>query len=127
MIVGAFVFPFVILFYGWSAQLVLPWPVMLLSIILMGFMMMLTILPMMSYVVDAFTLYSASSLTAVLISRCLMGTFLPLMMAPLDASIGYGWGFTVLAAVYVVLAPIPLVIWKYGGKWRQWSKYTKGE
>ena len=125
MIVGAGLFPVVILFYGWTAQLTLPWPFMLLAVILLGFTLMLTILPMMSYVVDAFTLYSASSLTAVLISRCLMGTFLPLIMVPLDASIGYGLGFTVLAGVYAALAPITLLIWKYGGRWRQWSKYTK--
>jgi hypothetical protein len=127
MIIGAVIFPIVIVFYGWTAQLTLPWQFMLLAVNLMGFTLMLVILPMMSYVVDAFTLYSASSLTAVLISRCLMGTFLPLIMAPLNASVGYGWGFTVLAGVYVALAPIPLLIWKYGGRWRQWSKYTKDE
>lgn len=66
-------------------------------------------------------------MTAVLITRCLMGTFLPLVTAPLSEAIGYGWAFTVLAAVCLVLAPIPLMVLRYGEKWRQKSVYTKDE
>jgi len=127
VIVGAFVLPFVIAFYGWAAELVLPVPLMLFAVVLLGFSIILPIVPLMAYVVDAFGLYSASSLTAVLISRCLMGTFLPLATAPLTDAIGYGWGFTVLAACCAVLAPIPLLVYRFGGVWRQNSVYTKDD
>lgn len=125
MLFGACAFPFVVALYGWSAQLVLPTPIMLSSVMLLGFVLMPTMLPMTAYIVDAFNLYSASSLTAVLISRCLMGTFLPLITAPLKESIGYGWGFMVLAATCAVLAPVPIAVWRYGERWRQSSGYTR--
>ncbi|ORY13411.1 major facilitator superfamily transporter [Clohesyomyces aquaticus] len=125
MIFGAFLFPLVVGLYGWVAELILPLPLMLFCVALMGFTMMLTVLPMMAYVVDAFNLYSASAMTAVLISRCLMGTFLPLVTAPLRSALGYGWGFTILAAMCAILAPVPALISRFGGKLRGRSKYTR--
>ena len=40
-------------------------------------------------------------LGAVIVTRCLVGTFLPLATDPLVACLGYGWGFTVLGVVFV--------------------------
>lgn len=127
MMLGAIILPFVVALYGWVAQLVLPVWLMLLSVVLLGVFVILTMVPMMAYVVDAFNLFSASAMTAVLITRCLMGTFLPLVTAPLTDEIGYGLGFTVLAAATIVLAPTPFFVWRYGSQWRQKSVYTKDE
>jgi hypothetical protein len=96
-------------------------------VVLFGIFVIMSMVPVMAYVVDAFNLYSASAITALLITRCLMGTFLPLVTAPLTDKIGYGLGFTVLSAACVVLAPIPFLIWRYGGHWRQSSDFTKDE
>lgn len=124
VIIGAVLLPFIIAFYGWSAQLTLPLPYMLTSVALLGFSIILPIVPLMAYVVDAFGAYAASSLTAVLISRCLMGTFLPLVTAPLTERLGWWWGFVVLAAGTAVLAPVPVVVFWRGERWRGWSRYT---
>ena len=127
VMIGAFALPCAVAFYGWVAQLKLPAPLLLFAVVLLGFCLILSTVPMMAYIVDAFGLYSASAMTAVLITRCLMGTFLPLVTAPLTRAIGYGLGFTVLAAACLLLAPIPLLVMRYGGKWRQRSKYTKDD
>ena len=82
-------------------------------------------IPLSAYVVDACGIYSASAMTGVIVSRCLAGTFLPLGMAPLIDHLGYGWGFTCLAALSMCLAIIPVLILKYGEKWRQRSEFTK--
>jgi hypothetical protein len=79
----------------------------------------------MAYVVDAFSLYSASALTGLIVARCLMGTFLPLAAAPLIERFGYGWAFTCFGALSLLLAPIPVVVFAYGEAWRQRSKYTR--
>lgn len=125
VIIGAFTLPFALAFYGWSAQLRLPVSVVLLSNVFVGFCLMLAFLPLSAYVVDAFGLYSASAMTGLIVSRCLMGTFLPLATTPLVEMYGYGWGFTVLGAIGLVLAPIPVVILRYGEQWRQCCKYTR--
>ncbi|KAF2704990.1 MFS multidrug transporter-like protein [Pleomassaria siparia CBS 279.74] len=127
VIFGALIFPIIVALYGWSAQFVLPIPVMLLIVGAMGFGLMLTMLPLTAYVVDAFGLYSASALTGLLITRCLAGTFLPLITAPLKEMIGWGWAFTVWAAACAVLAPVPFLVWKYGKIWRQRSEYTNDQ
>ncbi|KAK3669670.1 hypothetical protein LTR78_010422 [Recurvomyces mirabilis] len=125
-ILGAFTLPLTIILYGFSASLHLPYPIVLLAVLLMGFTIMLGLVPMMSYIVDAFGVYSASALTAVLITRCLMSTVLPLAVAPLEQRWGYGWGMTVLAGLGLGLAPVPWVVMRCGGRWRQGCEFSKG-
>lgn len=125
VVLGTVCLPLTVTLYGWAAGAHWPVAAFLLSVVLMGFSLILTIVPLTAYVVDAFGLYAASAMTAVLISRCLMGTFLPLATAPLTGKLGYGWGFTVLAALCVVMAPIPVVVMRYGRRWRQVSEYTR--
>jgi hypothetical protein len=125
VIASAFLLPASVALYGWTAQEHWPVPILLLSVGLIGFSLLIGMVPLMAYVVDAFGLYSASALTAVLIARCLMSTFLPLAVVPLTEALGYGYGFMVLAASLLALAPIPLAVMRYGSRWRQNSDYTK--
>lgn len=127
VIAGGFLLPLVVAMYGWTAEAQLPLPVMLVSVALMGAALMLGFLPLMAYVVDAFGMYSASAMTAVIVTRCLVGTFLPLLTEPLVDIIGYGLAFTVLAVLSLSLAPIPVFVMRYGQKWRQKSSYTRQE
>jgi hypothetical protein len=114
-----------ILAYGWIAELELSLSLFLLSNSFVGFSLILCVLPMMAYVVDAFGLYSASAITSVIIARCLMSTFLPLILSPLLDAFSYGKGFTILAGGTLCLAPIPIMLYRLGSGWRQHSIYTK--
>lgn len=73
MIGGAVILPSIVALYGWAPHA--HWPVctLLLAVALLGFLMMVIMVPMSSYIVDAFGLYSASAMTMVLIARCLGG------------------------------------------------------
>lgn len=124
-IVGAFTMPLLIAVFGWVAELHLPLPWLLLTLALIGNSTMLGFLPVTAYVVDASKLYAASAMTALIVTRCLIGTFLPLTTAPLVRRFGYGLAFTILGGASLVLAPIPVVVFRYGAKWRQSSKYTR--
>ncbi|KAH7392847.1 MFS multidrug transporter-like protein [Pyrenochaeta sp. MPI-SDFR-AT-0127] len=124
-IIGAMLLPLSVAGYGWIAQFQLPAPLLLVSVSLLGFTLLLTVIPLSAYVVDAFGLYSASAMTGVIVTRCLMGTFLPLATGPLADRLGYGWGFTCLGALSLCLGIIPILILRYGEKWRQSSEYTR--
>ncbi|KAK3505501.1 major facilitator superfamily domain-containing protein [Neurospora crassa] len=126
-ILGAFSMPFAITFYGWVAELSLPLPFLLIACGLIGANTMMTLIPLMAYVVDAFGLFSASAMTGVIVSRCLMGTFLPLAAAPLVDAFGYGRGFMVFGVMSGALAPISVVVFRYGERWRQFCKYSRVE
>lgn len=127
VIAGGFLLPIVVVLYGWVAQLRGPLWLCLVSVALLGATMMLGFLPITAYVVDAFGLYSASAVTAIIVTRCLMGTFLPLATAPLVEKFGFGWAFTILGGLSLSLAPIPCFVYRYGYQWRQRGKYTKDE
>jgi hypothetical protein len=99
--------------------------VLFIIVTLIGTAVFIGIVPLMAYIVDAFGRYSASALTAVLVTRCLMCTFLPLMVESLTKHLGFGFGFTILAILCLGLAPIPIIIMQYGASWRQNSEYTK--
>ncbi|KAI1815193.1 MFS transporter [Poronia punctata] len=126
-VIGAFSLPLVISLYGWAAQAALPLPLFLLTTGLMGLALILVYLPLNAYVVDAFGLYAASGMTAIIVTRCLMSTILPLATDPLVRRFDWGVGISVLAAVGLALAPIPLFVFKFGTRWRQFSGYTKDE
>ncbi|KAI2606576.1 MFS general substrate transporter [Hypoxylon sp. NC1633] len=127
VIIGGFTLPVIFALYGWAAQSHLPVPVLLLSVVAIGATLMLGFLPLYAYVVDAFGLYSASAMTAVIVIRCLAGTFLPLATGPLVDRFGYGIGLSILGAASLVIAPIPVLVLRYGHKWRQRSKYTRDD
>lgn len=125
VVIGSFIFPLTVLMYGWAAELQLHVAVVLVSVGLMGAFLMMSFVPIMAYVVDAFGVYSASSVTALIVTRCLMGTFLPLTAQPTIEKFGYGWGLSLFAAISFATAPIPMFVYRYGEKWRIFSKYTR--
>ncbi|PHH89384.1 hypothetical protein CDD83_6166 [Cordyceps sp. RAO-2017] len=125
IIVGVFTLPPAVALYGWCAEHRLPLSLFLLSAVWIRASMTLAFLPLMPYVVDACGLYSASALTGVIVTRCLAGAFLPLLTTWLTESLGYGWGFTLLGAFSFVVGIIPMLILRYGSRWRQRSEYTK--
>ncbi|KAF1926826.1 MFS general substrate transporter [Didymella exigua CBS 183.55] len=124
-VLGAVLLPFSVTAYGWTAHLALPVPLLLASVALLDFALLTNIIPLQAYVVDACGLYSASAMTGVIVTRCLMGTFLPLATEPLHQVLGYGWGFTVLGGLAAAVAVVPVAVFRYGGEWRQRSEYTR--
>ncbi|KXJ86513.1 major facilitator superfamily transporter [Microdochium bolleyi] len=126
-ILGVVTLPPAVALYGWSAALHLPLPLFLLSIVWIRASMTLAALPLMPYVVDACGAFSASALTGLIVVRCLAGAFLPLATAALvrsDGGLGYGWGFTVMAGVNLLFGMVPVVLFRYGERWRAGSVYT---
>ncbi|KAH6624159.1 MFS multidrug transporter-like protein [Chaetomium sp. MPI-SDFR-AT-0129] len=124
-IFAAFLMPAALLLYGWSAEYTLPLPFILVSIIGIRMSMTMINVPVMVYVVDACGIYSASAFTGITVIRSLAGAFLPLGTAGLIHHLGFGWGYTVLSMMNLVLAVVPVLLLKYGSKWRKSSPYTQ--
>ncbi|KAI0160948.1 MFS general substrate transporter [Hypoxylon sp. FL1284] len=127
VIIGGVTLPLVAVWYGWAAQAKLPVGALLVAVVMLGVTLMLGFLPLFAYVVDAFGIYSASAMTAVIVARCLAGTFLPLTTGPLVDRFGYGIGFSVFGVASLLFCPIPVLVLRYGYRWRQRSKYTREE
>lgn len=71
-------------------------------------------MPLLAYLVDAYTPYAASATAAAIVSRSLLGALLPLAENSMYDALGVGWGASLLGFIAVDFAPIPLVCWKFG-------------
>lgn len=118
--------PVAISLYGWIAEWRLSVWLLLFGSALIDGATLLVMVPLSAYVVDACGVYSASAMTGIIVSRCLMGTFLPLGTGPLVESFGYGWGMTFFGALSLCLAPVPILVMRYGERWRQGSAIMQG-
>ncbi|KAK7737126.1 hypothetical protein SLS63_002917 [Diaporthe eres] len=98
-----------LLLYGWSLQAGLHFTVPIVGSALVGAGMVLTLLPLNTYLVDAFTAVASSAIAASTLLRYVLGAFLPLVGTSLNDSLGLGLANTLLAGISCVLIPAPLL------------------
>ena len=119
MIPGIFIMPFGLFLYGWSVERHLHWVVVDLGAALMSGGMMSSSSAMFSYLIDEFVQHSASSNAA---CRILSNSFafgFPIFAPSLYGKLGYGWGNSMLAFLYIGLAfPAPWILWRWGARIR---------
>ena len=77
-----------------------------------------TKLSSMTYLVDSFDEFSASALAAATLARSVGGAAIPLLGPVLYRILGQGWGNTVFASVTAVCCVIPVMLYRYGSRWR---------
>ena len=118
MVLGGLILPVGLLIYGWTVQYRVQWMAPLVGTAIVGFGLMVTIVPTESYVVDAFTLHAASAVSSTIILRSLTGAFLSLAGPALYVKLGYGWGNSLLAFIALILLPIPILLMRHGERLR---------
>lgn len=71
---------------------------------------------MQAYLIDAYGhAYAASALAAFAVLRSVVAAFLPLAGPSMYATLGLGWGNSLLGFICVAMIPLPLLVQKYGG------------
>lgn len=124
MIPAALVLPCGLFLYGWSAHYGLHWIVPITGTAFVGLGLICTFMPIMTYLIDAFTLYSASAIAANTVLRSILGALLPLAGPRMYQALGLGWGNSLLGFIALSLVPLPLVFWKYGEKIRTSKRFA---
>lgn len=133
--VGAVLLPIGLFIYGWTAEYHKHWIAPIIGMAIVGFGNLVYASPYVSnmfsaaccanvsprifmalqlYLVDAFNVYAASALAANTVARSIMGGVLPLAGLKMFATLGLGWGNSLLGFIALVLVPIPYFITKYG-------------
>ncbi|KAH6682203.1 major facilitator superfamily domain-containing protein [Plectosphaerella plurivora] len=123
MLPGGAMLPIGLLIYGWSAHYRVFWFVPLIGQFLIGVSMITVFIPVLTYLVDAFTMYAASASAANTVFRSAGGALLPLAGPRMYASLGQGWANTLLAGISLVMLGKVLVAIKYGERIRTHPKY----
>ena len=109
--------------YGWTADKHVFWLVPILGTGVVGIGLLATFMPIQTYLVDAFTIYAASALAANTVLRSLVGAVLPLAGQKMYATLGLGWGNSLLAFIALAMCPIPVIFYRYGEKIRKSPRF----
>ncbi|KAK4943292.1 hypothetical protein LTR10_017135 [Elasticomyces elasticus] len=120
---GAALVPIGLLIYGWSAQYAVHWIVPLIGTFIFGAGMIMSFMPVGTYLVDAYTTYAASAMAANTVLRSIGGAFLPLAGRNLADALGLGWGNTMLAFICIALSPMIWFFNKYGERIRNHPRF----
>jgi len=127
MIPGAMMVPIGLFIYGWTAYYHTHWigPNIGAAIFAAG-----TIVGFQStqtYIVDAYTRFAASAVSATAVLRSLAGFAFPLFAPYMYSALGLNWGNSLLGFIAIGLGlPAPILMWKYGQMLRQKSTYAAG-
>ncbi|KAM0452689.1 hypothetical protein ACHAPV_009308 [Trichoderma viride] len=126
LIPGAIFLPIGILIYSWTAEAHTHWIGPNIGAVVFGASIIIGFQCIQGYMVDSYTRYAASAVSAVTVLRSLAGFGFPLFAPAMYNKLGYGIGGTVLAAVAVGIGwPSPIFLWYYGPKLRAMSKFAQ--
>ncbi|CAH0052049.1 unnamed protein product [Clonostachys solani] len=123
-IIAALMMPLALALYGFCAEYRLPLGLLLVSVAWTRMSIVLGLVPVMAYAVDACSLYSASAATGIVVLRCIAGACLPLLTVQMVECVGYGTSYILLSAISLGLGLVPILIMRFGPHWRQRSGYT---
>ncbi|KAI0105033.1 major facilitator superfamily domain-containing protein [Nemania sp. FL0031] len=116
---GAILLPAGLFLYGWTAQYEIHWIVPIIGMGITGIGSIVIFMGILSYLIDAYTIYSASAIAANSIVRSIASAVLPLAGLPLYQNLGVGWGNSVLGFIAVAFIPVSFLVLKHGGYLRQ--------
>lgn len=120
---AALAIPAGLFIYGWGADKRVHWIVPQIGTAVTGFGMIGIVMCVQTYLIDAFTIHSASVIAASAVLRSLFGALFPLFGLNLYVKLGLGWGNSLLAFIALVLAIVPWVFWLYGERIRTKPKW----
>lgn len=121
---GACFIPLSLFWFAWTSYSSVPWIVPIIASIFFGLGIYIVILSFLSYVVDSYQTYSASSLAGVILVRNLVGAGFPLFSTQMYEKLGYEWASTLLAFLALVLVPIPWIFYYKGETIRKRSPWA---
>lgn len=143
MIPGSFFVPVALFIYGWTAYYKTHWIVPIIGTSFLGIGMLISFVrqsciplvefiltfdpqPQMTvstYLVDAYTIYAASAMAANTVFRSLAGALLPLAGPQMYATLGLGWGNSLLGFIALAMCPLPIIFYVYGERLRTSKRF----
>ncbi|EED24337.1 florfenicol exporter, putative [Talaromyces stipitatus ATCC 10500] len=119
IVVGILILPIGLFWLGWSAQAHIAWIMVDIGATIFVAGNFLGSQAALAYLFDEFSTHTASAGAAIRLLGNLMGFAFPLFAPQLYDGLGYGWGNSLLAFIWVVtVVPIPFVLWCWGEKLR---------
>lgn len=124
MVFGAVIFSAGLFLFGWTSKPSISWVPSVIAAGMIGGGFNIIFQSAINFLIDTYTLYAASAVSANTFLRSLMAAGLPLAVRPMFETLGVGPACSLLGGVAALAVPIPLVFMKYGARLRAKSKYA---
>ncbi|WVQ79707.1 hypothetical protein IAT38_001807 [Cryptococcus sp. DSM 104549] len=110
--------------FGWTSYSSIHWISPVLAGGLIGVATLGMFVSLFNYIIDVYLWSAASALAVATVFRSLFGAGFPLFATQMFEKLGTQWASSLLGFIALVLAPIPIVLMKYGKHLRARSKYS---
>lgn len=118
MMYGCWAIPIGLFWYGWSAQAHTHWIVPIIGTGVFAAGLVAVFGCVSAYLVESYLMYAASVTAANICFRSLVGALLPLAGHKMYATLGLGWGNSVLAFIALAMGAVPWLFARYGARIR---------
>jgi len=125
VILGSFFLPIGLLWFAFTSEPSFHWLLNVAAGVPFGFGMVLISRGLSNYLVDSYTVWSASVLATMAILRSLFGAVFPLFTAALYAKLGTKWATCVPGFLSLACLPFPIIAYIYGESLRKRCYYAK--
>jgi MFS transporter, DHA1 family, multidrug resistance protein len=122
MILGSFVLPASLLWFGWSDKV--HWMSQVIACYWIGLSLQLIFMSGVVFIVDVYGPNSNCAMSIQVVFRSLAAASFPLWSPPMYASLGVSWSATVLAGFAFLMMPFPMLFMRHGERIRSSSKYA---
>jgi len=127
MFPGSALIPIGLFWYGWTAETHQHWILPNIGAVFFAAGNIMVFQSCQTYVIDAYQRFAASAVASTTVLRSLCGFGFPLFAPAMYNALGYGWGNSVLGFIALALGvPAPFLLWIYGERLRNKSKFAAG-
>ncbi|EFI28428.1 hypothetical protein CC1G_13962 [Coprinopsis cinerea okayama7 len=123
-LLGGLLAPLGLWWFAWTTPPPIHWSIPLLASIPFGTGISQILQSLTTYLMDTYTIYFASAISATVVLRSICAAVFPLFSPALFARLGDEWAMSVFAILSTVCVPIPWLFWKYGPWIRSKSRYA---
>lgn len=117
--VGSIALPIGLFWFAWTNSPSIHWMASIAAGAPFGFGMVLVFLSVFNYLIDSYTIFSASVLAANCALRSLLGMAFPLFTTYMYENLGIHWASSIPAFLALACVPFPFFFYKYGAQIRQ--------
>lgn len=111
---GAVLIPISLFWFAWTVNYHAHWAITIAATFFYGIGQVVIFNSVQNYYIDSFEKYAASAIAAGALFRSVVGGIVPLFTPVLLEKVGVGWGMSVFALLSIVLAPSPILFYRYG-------------
>ncbi|CZS98340.1 related to multidrug resistant protein [Rhynchosporium agropyri] len=117
--IGSILIPASLFTFAWTTEYKVHFMVPITATFFYGMGQVAIFNSVQNYYIDAFEKYAASAIAAGSLFRSVVGGVVPVFTGGILDRVGLGWGFSIFGFISILLAPSPILFYRYGETLRE--------